>query len=138
MRNCMERNCLGSLAAVVLPCVAWGLHVEVPPMAMPEFADTEVTTNIPVNVFRSNGARQVAERERRPCGRRHAATRRTEGASATIASTANVTDARCPAATPTRGRPSPCRYSGAGARATGNRRINRRRRPTLGRRGILP
>ena len=43
-----------------------------------------------------------------------------------------------PADTPTSGRPSLCRYSGAGARATGNRRINRRRRPTLGRRGILP
>ena len=50
----MKRNCLGLLATVVLPCVAWGLHVAVPPMAMPEFADTEVTTNIPVNVFRSD------------------------------------------------------------------------------------
>ena len=54
MRNCMERNRLGLLAVVVLPCVAWGLHVAVPPMVMPEFADTEVTTNIPVNVFRSD------------------------------------------------------------------------------------
>ena len=50
----MERNRLGLLAVVVLPCVAWGLHVAVPPMVMPEFADTEVTTNIPVNVFRSD------------------------------------------------------------------------------------
>ena len=50
----MERNLLGLLAAVVLPCVAWGLNVAVPPMAIPEFADTEVTTNIPVNVFRSD------------------------------------------------------------------------------------
>jgi len=49
----MEMCHLGLLAAVVLPCVAWGLHVAVPPM-MPEFADTEVTTNIPVNVFRSD------------------------------------------------------------------------------------
>ena len=54
MRNCLERNRFGFLAAVALPCVAWGLHVAVPPMAMPEFADTEVTTNIPVNVVRSD------------------------------------------------------------------------------------
>ena len=40
MRNCMERNRHGLLAAVVLPCVACGLHVDVPPFAMPEFADT--------------------------------------------------------------------------------------------------
>ena len=47
MRNCMKRNRAGLLAAVVLPCVAYALRVEVPPMAMPEFADTEVSTNIP-------------------------------------------------------------------------------------------
>ena len=35
MKNYMERNRSGLLAAVVLPCVAWGLHVAVPPMAMP-------------------------------------------------------------------------------------------------------
>ena len=50
----MERSILGLLAAVVLPCVAWGLHVAVPPMAMPEFADTEASTNILVNVVRSD------------------------------------------------------------------------------------
>ena len=50
----MKRNRAGLLAAVVLPCIAWALRVEVPPMAMPEFADTEVSTNIPVNVCRSD------------------------------------------------------------------------------------
>ena len=50
----MKRNRAGLLAALLLPCIAWALRVEVPPMAMPEFADTEVSTNIPVNVCRSD------------------------------------------------------------------------------------
>ena len=53
MRNCLERNRLGLLAAVVLPCVAWGLHVTVSPMVA-EFADTEVSTNIVFNRARSD------------------------------------------------------------------------------------
>ena len=47
-------------------------------------------------------------------------------------------DARYPADTPTSGRPSLCRYSGAGVRAAMTPMANRRRRPTLVRRGILP
>ena len=39
--------------AALESAVTFGLHVAVPPMT-PEFADTEVTTNIPVNVFRSD------------------------------------------------------------------------------------
>ena len=49
----MERNRLGMLAAVVLPCVAWGLHVAVPPLA-PECVSTEVSTNIAFNAARSD------------------------------------------------------------------------------------
>ncbi len=48
----LERNLLG-LLAVLLPCVALGLHVAVPPM-VPEFADTEVSTNIVFNGARSD------------------------------------------------------------------------------------
>ena len=32
----MNRNRAELLAALLLPCVAWALHVEVPPMAMPD------------------------------------------------------------------------------------------------------
>ena len=37
-----------------MSATAFGLHLAVRPGAEPEFADTEVTTNIPVNVFRSD------------------------------------------------------------------------------------
>jgi len=37
-----------------MSATAFGLHLAVRPGAEPEFADTEVTTNIPVNVIRSD------------------------------------------------------------------------------------
>jgi hypothetical protein len=36
-----------SLMPVVVSCVSFASRIEVPPPAMPEYADTEVTTNIP-------------------------------------------------------------------------------------------
>ena len=45
---------LPTVLVELVSAAAFGLHVAVPSMAMPEFADTEVTTNIPVNVFRSD------------------------------------------------------------------------------------
>ena len=48
---------LARLALVLLPLAAWGLRVEVPPMA-PEHADTEATTNVAFGAARV-GAREV-------------------------------------------------------------------------------
>ena len=44
---------LPTVLVALVSAAAFGLYVAVPPGAS-EFADTEVTTNIPVNVFRSD------------------------------------------------------------------------------------
>ena len=38
---------LWAAMAVLLPFTVWGIHIEVPPGAVPEHADTEVSTNMP-------------------------------------------------------------------------------------------
>ncbi len=53
IRNCQKRSCLGLLMAVLLPCIAWALHVEVPPMT-PWHADSEASTNVMFNRARQD------------------------------------------------------------------------------------
>ena len=48
----MKPICIMALAALLAPCAAVAERLVALPVAMPEFADTEVTTNIPVNVSR--------------------------------------------------------------------------------------